>query len=75
MAAAFVFAIASYMLIAKYEIYFSGGDGTIVYRFNKITGSFESNTTGKWKKDTVLEFGIRQPGTFKAKSPPAGIET
>jgi hypothetical protein len=60
-----VFAICS--VVPKYEVYVSGGDGTVTYRFNKITGEFESITDGKWKKESTFLFGIRHPGTFKSK--------
>ena len=49
----------------KYEIYISGKDGSIIYRFNKITGTFQSLTGSggkEWVDTTDFSWGgIKKP--------------
>ena len=62
-------ALAIYLVMPKYEVYVSGGDGTVTYRFNKVTGSFQDqNNEGKWTNSKRLLFGIRRAGTFSARA-------
>jgi hypothetical protein len=55
-------AIAFYLVIPKYELFQSAGDGTVTYRFNKITGTLQSCDMkgNKWKKSTPAFF-IKRP--------------
>lgn len=56
-----VAAIVFYLVFPKYEIFQSAGDGTVTYRFNKITGKLESCYIGKkWEESTPLSF-IKRP--------------
>jgi len=55
-------AIAFYLVVPKYELYQSGGDGTITYRFNKVTGKIEARSAGEknWDESTPFLF-IKKP--------------
>ena len=61
------FAIASCMVMPKYELYVDAENGHQIYRFNKITGSFDSllinNTWGSGIVDYIASRGIRRPGS------------
>ncbi len=49
--------IVYYFSSPKYDVYVSAGDGTVVYRFNKITGEFNSI-------DKMI-FSVKKPGTYE----------
>lgn len=57
-----VVAIAFYLVFPKYEIFQSAGDGTVTYRFNKITGKLESCDImgNKWEESIPVSF-IKRP--------------
>lgn len=67
-----IIAIVIYRIIPKYDLYVSGGSGTAIYRFNKITGGFESlQSNGEHWSSGLVGYvdgeGIRHPGTWKEK--------
>ncbi|MFH1507171.1 MAG: hypothetical protein ABIG46_01915 [Candidatus Omnitrophota bacterium] len=69
---AIVFAIALYMVIPKYDIYVDGESGVHIYRFNKITGIFDTlQVNGNdWSSGLVGYVdakGIKHAGTWKEK--------
>ncbi len=59
-------AVAFYHCCPKYEIYVSGGDGSITYRFNTVTGIFQSikrgNNGDEWTNTNDFSWGgIKKP--------------
>ena len=70
--AAVVLTAALYIVVPKYDIYVDGEAGVHIYRFNKITGVFETlQVNGKdWSLglvDYVDVKGIKHLGTWKEK--------
>ncbi|MFH1309071.1 MAG: hypothetical protein ABIH85_00135 [Candidatus Omnitrophota bacterium] len=45
--------IVFYLVVPKYELYESGNDGTINYRFNTITGILQNDCQKKWSNDPI----------------------
>jgi hypothetical protein len=69
---AIVFAIVLYMVIPKYDIYVDGEAGVHIYRFNKITGVFDTlQVNGEaWSPGLVGYVdvkGIKHLGVWKEK--------
>lgn len=69
---AIAFTIALYIVIPKYDIYADGEAGIHIYRFNKITGVFDTlQVNGNdWSSGLVGYVdvkGIKHLGTWKEK--------
>ena len=67
-----VFTIAFYLVMPKYDIYVDGEAGIHIYRFNKITGVFDTlQVNGNdWSTGLVSYVdvkGIKHLGTWKEK--------
>ena len=52
---------AFYLCYPKYEIYQSAGDGTVTYRFNKITGHLQWADYNRVWNDAVPSGFIKRP--------------